>query len=263
MKTNTARPLHPAAKVSDRNVISVASGKGGVGKTWLSITLAHALARRGDRVLLFDADLGLANVDIQLGLPVTADLGDVMAKRKRLAEAVTRFDDGEFDIVAGQSGSGGLATLPVEDLRKLRQTLYASASVYDRVVIDLGAGVDLPVRVFTPDHGICLVVTTDEPTALTDAYAFLKLTYGAKPDADLRIVVNDAGSREDGLRTYDTLKNACENFLGRAPGLAGLIRHDKSVAQSIRAQTALLSRHPNCEAAGDVEQIAQKLTAIK
>lgn len=260
MKSNTARPLHPAAKPSDRNVIGVASGKGGVGKTWLSITLAHALARRGDRVLLFDADLGLANIDIQLGLAARLDLGDVLSDRKRLAEAVMHYPAGEFDVIAGRSGSGALASLAAERLTRLRATLLDTAASYDRVVVDLGAGIDRPVRVFTPEQGICLVVTTGEPTALTDAYAFVKITYSTNPAARLMVVVNNADGREDGLRTYDTIKNACKNFLGRAPALAGMIRRDKCVAQAIRAQTALLSLYPNCDAAEDVEAIAMKLT---
>ena len=96
-----------------RNILAVASGKGGVGKTWFSITLAHWLARQGGRVLLFDGDLGLANVDVQLGITPRRDLAAVLGGRLRLAEAATPYEEGGFDILAGRSGSGSLSTTPL------------------------------------------------------------------------------------------------------------------------------------------------------
>src|SRR6185312_15989217 len=106
-----AQPL--AQRPKGRNVIAVASGKGGVGKTWFSITLTHTLARAGQRVLLFDGDLGLANVDIQLGLMPKYDLGSVVAGRLTLNQAAVSYKDGGFDIIAGRSGSGTLANIPL------------------------------------------------------------------------------------------------------------------------------------------------------
>src|SRR5438552_1285509 len=131
--------VHPAAGSSPlpkaRNVVAVASGKGGVGKTWFAITLAHAFARSGQRALLFDGDLGLANVDIQLGLMPERDLGGVIAGRITLAQATTRYADGGFDIIAGRSGNGSLATLPGQRLTQLRSELVALAASYDQVVL--------------------------------------------------------------------------------------------------------------------------------
>ena len=109
----------PALLTKGRNVIAVASGKGGVGKTWFSITLSHALARAGRRTLLFDGDLGLANVDIQLGLTPDRDLGGVVTGRIGLHQAAARFELGGFDIIAGRSGTGSLATLPAQRLAQL------------------------------------------------------------------------------------------------------------------------------------------------
>ena len=220
------RRPEPKAAVDIANAIAVASGKGGVGKTWFSISLCHALARAGKKVLLFDGDLGLANVDIQLGLSPKRDLSGVLANRYELGEAVFCYPDGGFDIIAGQSGSGNLTSLPADRLMKLVVDLAKLAPNYDHVVLDLGAGVERTVRQLAARARCCLVVTTDEPTAMTDAYAFMKLLLMKKRGADLRIVVNMAAAERDGERTYGTLRKACESFLKFTPPLAGTIRRE-------------------------------------
>ena len=242
------------------NGIAVASGKGGVGKTWFSITLCHVMAKQGMKVLLFDGDLGLANIDIQLGLAPEKDLGGVLAGQYDLGEAVQRYADGQFDVIAGRSGSGSLASLPTEHLARMSAGLAALAPAYDRIVLDLGAGVERTVRQFAALAKTCLVVATDEPTAMTDAYAFIKLSRMHNAKADLRLVINLAPSRNDGERTYATLRKACQSFLKTAPPLAGVIRRDPKVREAIRHQTALLVRHPNASAASDMEALVQRLT---
>jgi len=240
-------------------MIAIASGKGGVGKTWFAITLTHALARQNLKTLLFDGDLGLANLDIQLGLMPKHDLGSVIAGRLTLNQAVLPYEEGNFDIVAGRSGSGGLANVPASRLQVLGDDLVLLSVGYDKVVIDLGAGVERTVRQLTHNVGTCLVVATDEPTSLTDAYAFIKVTHMERPGADIRIVVNMANSTREGERTYNTLLKACEGFLKISPPLIGVIRRDNKVRETIRSQTSILTRFPNTEAATDVEEIAAKL----
>jgi len=240
-------------------MIAIASGKGGVGKTWFAITLTHALARQNLKTLLFDGDLGLANLDIQLGLMPKHDLGSVVAGRLTLNQAVLSYEEGNFDIVAGRSGSGGLANVPASRLQVLGDDLVLLAAGYDKVVIDLGAGVERTVRQLTHNVGTCLVVATDEPTSLTDAYAFIKVTHMERPGTDIRIVVNMANSTREGERTYNTLLKACEGFLKISPPLIGVIRRDNKVRETIRSQTSILTRFPNTEAATDVEEIAAKL----
>jgi flagellar biosynthesis protein FlhG len=252
----------PAPIAKSRNMIAVASGKGGVGKTWFAITLSHALARSGRRTLLFDGDLGLANVDIQLGLNAgQQDLAAVLSGRMTLSEAVKRFVRGGFDIVAGQSGSGKLAHVPISRLQVLMGDLGTVAAAYDRVVLDIGAGVEQTVRLLAGQAGICAVVATDEPTSLTDAYAFIKLTHLERPGSDLRIVINMAGSIADGERTYETISTTCERFLKISPPLLGVVRRDIRVREAIRNQEPLLTRFPASAAASDVEAIAARLIA--
>jgi flagellar biosynthesis protein FlhG len=223
---------HPASRVRARNLVTIASGKGGVGKTWLATTLAHALARAGQRTLLFDGDLGLANVDVQLNLSVDRDIADVVGGRTSLAEAITTYDEGGFDIVAGKSGSGALASLPERHVEALREALMELAKRYDRVIVDQGAGLDAPLRNLTRGGGKTLIVATDEPTSLTDAYA-----------------------------SVGALENACRTFLRLSPPLLGIVRRDDKVRDAIRRQTPLLVRHPTAAAAADVEALAAAIIA--
>ena len=252
-------PRPAAPKPRAKNVIAVASGKGGVGKTWFSISLTHALSRAGQRTLLFDGDLGLANVDIQLGLMPKHDLGAVVTGRLTLNQAAVNYPEGGFDVIAGRSGSGSLANIPLSRLQILADDLALLAGGYDRVVLDLGAGVEKTVRALANQAGTVLVVTTDEPTSLTDAYAFIKVTQLERPGTDIRVVVNMANSTREGERIYYTLLKACEGFLKISPPLAGVIRRDLKVREAIRNQTPLLTRSPNTEAANDVEVIVDHL----
>jgi flagellar biosynthesis protein FlhG len=236
--------------------IAIASGKGGVGKTWLAITLSHALVRMGRRVLLFDADLGLANVDVQLGLVPRTNLSAIISGRTNVAGAITRHPDTGLDVLVGLSGSGPLADLPVASLDLLLTKVRAETTGYDAVLLDLGSGVDKVVRRIAAWADMLLVVATDEPTSLTDAYALVKLQTLDQPDGNVRIVINQAQSPAAGQQTYATLRRACMTFLHREPPLAGVIRLDPKVRDTIRRQTSLLSRHPNCSAAQDVEALA-------
>lgn len=247
----------PVARPNKRNIIAVASGKGGVGKTWFSITLAHALAKAGRKTLLFDGDIGLANVDVQLGVAPERDLASVIAGEATLAQAATRYEGG-FDIIAGRSGSGSLATLPASRLMQLRTELHLLSQNYDWVVLDLGAGIERTVRLLTGQSRACLVLTTDEPTSITDAYAYIKVTAMERLADGIHIVANMVPSQREGERVYGTLLRACREFLKIEPPLAGIIRRDDRVKDSIRRQAPLLTRHPGSDAAADVEAIAQR-----
>jgi flagellar biosynthesis protein FlhG len=239
-----------------KNIIAVASGKGGVGKTWFSITLAHALTRMGKKVLLFDGDLGLANVDVQLGLMPKRDLNDVIRGRLSLDKVIQPYEEGGFDIIAGRSGQASLSALPSQRLALLRDQLLDVGEKYDVVICDLGAGVDRTVRTFAAAATRTVLITTDEPTSLTDAYAFIKLGNAAGMSKNVSVVVNMAPSVSEGEKTYKTLLKACENFLRIKPPLAGMVRVDPKVKESIRHQTPLLIRSPNTQAAEDMEKIA-------
>ncbi len=256
---NTDNEIARPKKVQSKGIYAVASGKGGVGKTWFAITLSQALANLGRKTLLFDGDLGLANVDIQLGLMPKHDLGAVVSGKLPLNQATLTFEDGGFDIIAGRSGSGNLANVSANRLHSLGEDLILLSAAYQNVVLDLGAGVERTVRNLANHVDTILVVTTDEPTALTDAYAFIKVTQMERPNTDIRVVVNMANSTKEGERTYNTILKACEGFLKFSPPLAGVIRRDPKVRDTIRAQSPILIRFPNTEAAIDVGNIVNDL----
>ena len=225
------------------NIIAVASGKGGVGKTWLSVTIANVFANSGRKALLFDGDIGLANVDVQLGLSPTKDLGDVMNGKIALAEAITTYEHGKFDVIAGRSGSGSLANLSVDKINSLRKDLDKLAKNYDVVILDLGAGIESQVQALARLAQKCLIVITDEPTSLTDAYAFIKILRIVDPGIDIQIIINMAENQREGMKTFANIKNACENFLKFTPKLAAIIRRDPKVKEAIKSQSAMLVKY--------------------
>ncbi len=256
--TATAASAPPPTRHPRPRLLAIASGKGGVGKTWLATTLSRALVQVGHSVMLFDGDLGLANVDIQLGLMPEHDLMAVIAGRRSVVDSAVPYPAGGFTVLAGRSGSGALASLEPEALERLLTLLATETSVSD-IVIDLGAGLDRAVRRMATVANTLLVVATEEPTSLTDAYAVLKLAEADRPGGDVRIVVNQASTHAAGERTYATLARASATFLGNKPPLAGIIRRDDHVRDAIRRQVLIQVRHPNTAAAQDVERLAATL----
>ena len=254
-----SQPAPASSPLRGENIIAVASGKGGVGKTWFSITLAHLFARAGRRTLLFDGDIGLANVDVQLGLTPTRDLGAVFSGQCKLGEAITRYDAGNFDILAGRSGSTSMASLGATRMAPALQQLVELSTQYDYVIIDLGAGIEQHVQSMSQVASRIIVVVTDEPTSLTDAYAFIKLALARENAPRIEVVINQAQSQKEGDSTYNAINRACTNFLKFSPALLGVIRKDNKVKDAIRSQSSLLTKAPNTTAASDAAMISIKL----
>lgn len=252
------------APAKPQALLAVASGKGGVGKTWFSITLAQAFAFSGERALLIDGDLGLANVDVQLGIDPKTDIAAFVAGRIELGAATQSVQGGAgamggFDVIAGRSGSGALADLPSDVAGRIAIAALSLAARYDRIVLDLGAGVHSNILRMAAMSPRQVIVVTDEPTSLTDAYAFIKLVRQIKREAEPCIVVNLAENRGEGAKTYQALAQACDAFLKFKPALLGVIPRDPRVRDAIRMQMPLLSRAPQSAAAEAVSRIAQEI----
>ncbi|MEM6410749.1 MAG: AAA family ATPase [Pseudomonadota bacterium] len=253
----------PRTRVQPASIVAVASGKGGVGKTFMAITLASAFAKAGKRTLLVDGDLGLANVDVQLGIAPETDLAAVVSGGVELDDAVTPVDGGAaqggFDVLPGRSGSGALAELPQEEVARLAAGLSALALQYDQVVVDLGAGIEANCMRLARAADKAVMVITDEPTSMTDAYAFIKVLRGYAPKVEPVIAINQAETRSAGQRTYEAIARACETFLGFRPRLAGTVMRDDKVREAIRRQQTLISTEPNAQPIQDALAIAQGL----
>jgi flagellar biosynthesis protein FlhG len=242
---------------------AIGSGKGGTGKTFVTVTLAHALAHLGERVLLCDADLGLSNTALHLGLDSGGDISGVLAGKTPLENAVVPVfggvkTRGGFDLLGAPAGSGALANAGEMGARQLLTTLRFSAH-YDRVLLDLGAGVDAMVMRFAAGADENILVMTPDPAALTDAYAFAKLlahrAAGRKPS----ILVNMAAGEQEARRTADALIGVSQNFLKIVPEYLGSIPRDAHALTAVRRQTSLLALYPQCAAARAIDAIAHRL----
>ena len=261
MRKSQNRQATPSPRVIPASIVAVASGKGGVGKTFMSVTMASAFAQMGRRTLLVDGDLGLANVDVQLGIAPETDLAAVIAGWVELDDAVTPVDGGAggggFDVLPGRSGSGALAELPQEEVARLAAGLSALSLQYDQVVLDLGAGIEANCMRLARAADKALMVITDEPTSMTDAYAFIKVLRGYAPGVEPIIIINQADTREAGRRTYEAIARACNTFLGFRPRLSGIVMRDEKVREAIRAQKTLISTDPAAQPIQDAIAIAK------
>lgn len=236
------------------NILAVASGKGGVGKTWLSITLAQAAAKAGHRVIVLDGDIGLANVDIQIGVAPTRDLS-LWANGSEGLAGVAQSTPAGFDLIPGASGHGGMSGLPTSEIARLAAEFAVVASGYDLGLIDVSAGVEPAQLRLAAGAGRCLLVITEDPTSLTDGYAFVKMAQRLRHPPTFEVVVNMAETEDSGARAHAALARACQSFLKFEPKLAGVIRRDAAVAAAIRRQTPILDSAPGSTAAKDVTQL--------
>lgn len=241
------------------NLVTIGSGKGGVGKTWFTITLAQALARLNKRVLVFDGDLGLANIDIQLGITPDKDLAGVIQGKFTLRECIIPYKAGKFDVIVGRSGSGTLSMASPRQIHAILAELVKVGSSYDYVLLDLGAGIDPIVRLFSYYGRVVLLLTTEDPTSIADTYAFIKILLAKRSRANIHIVMNLVESLISGTRGFETLSRAVEKFLNNEVPLAGLIQRDRAVIDAIRHQSALLTRSPLSLSARSVVEIATSM----
>ena len=252
--------------MSRAQLLAITSGKGGVGKTMLSANLAAALARRGERVLVIDADLGLANLDVVLNLRPRTTLHEVFTGRATLDQAVTDAPGG-FQVLLAGSGLVEYSRLtPVvrEQFALLLETLRPR---YDRVLIDTGAGLSDIVLYAVSLADEVLVIATPEPTALADAYATLKVLALQQDRTSTLLVVNQTQRAGEGRHVATQLQAVVERFVHRPDGTPvtlrplGEIALDNAVRQSVQRRQLLLLTTPGAEAARDIDAIAQRLVA--
>lgn len=242
--------------------IAVLSGKGGVGKSNVTLNLALALQKMGARVLIVDGDLGLANVDVLMGFTPSKTLWDVVQGKASLEETMHQDDSG-VNILPAASGTGTQADLDQQSCQQFVRMVRPLAEKHDFLLIDLGAGLSDTVRLLAKAASLQLVVTTPEPTALTDAYALIKVLHVTHSLSSFYVCVNNIFSDEEVALTRTRLLNACKKFLQFRPKLLGSIRHDDMLKDAVARRIPLLRLHPGSPAGVDITLIAQKIFSLR
>lgn len=238
--------------------IAVTSGKGGVGKTALTVNLSIALARLDLRVGILDADFGLGNVDVMLGLTPMSHIGSVMAGEKALGEIGATTVSGVRVFPAG-NGIRSLTTMPGGPWARLQSGMEDLSATLDYLLVDTGPGIgDTALKVArATDRAI--VVTTCEPTALVDAYAMTKLLIARSPQREVGVVVNMARDAEEGRHVARQLALAVQQFLGASIRYYGHVERDPQVTESVQAQRPLMALDLDCPAARAYDRLARRI----
>lgn len=249
---------HPA----NARIIAVSSGKGGVGKTSLVVNLAIALGKAGKKVMIMDADLGLANVDIMLGITPRYTLFDVLEGKKTLKEIIITGVEG-INIIPGCSGL--FATENISRLQKqnLLKELGDCIDEMDYILIDTGAGISSIVLGFLAAAGDALIVVTPEPTSLTDGYAIIKILSQFKLHEKVYLVVNMAANPDEAQESFEKIETVASKYLNIEIVRLGAIFFDDTVKKSVIEMTPFMINYPRSQVSRDVMQIAENLSENK
>lgn len=237
--------------------IAVTSGKGGVGKSSLAVSISIALAKQGASVTLLDADLGLANINVILGIIPKYNLYHVIKGKKKLKDIVIQVPE-DIKIIAGASGFHQLANLDPKQRSEFIDAL-SELDNDDYMIIDTGAGVSQNVLSFVLAADEVFVVTTPEPTAITDAYGIIKSIAAQSPDKSIKLIVNRVQSVAEGKRVAQRVINIAGQFLNIKVENIGFVFDDIYVGKSIRNQKPFIISYPKSKASACVSIIAERI----
>ncbi len=237
---------------------AVTSGKGGVGKTNLSANLAISLAERDQRVVIFDADIGLANLDVILGVRTPYKLQHVLTNQKLLSEVITQGPGG-IKFVAGGSGIESLVQMDGPAGEVFLQELHALEMNTDYLIFDTGAGLDENVMKFLSTADEILLVITPDPASMTDSYATAKAIFKRKPMASVKVIMNMVEDEAEARAVCARVSSVCQEFIGRSLEYAGCVRMDPRATDFIRKREPFVLGNPALAASQDVKAIAAHL----
>ena len=243
-------------------VIAVISGKGGVGKTNLIVNLALALGQMGEEVIILDADVGLANVDILMGLNAPASLADVLQGRMELKEVMLRCPN-NVSVIPGGSALAELFNLDNQQKEQLLARLTAIGEKKDSLIlVDCPAGISRNLLALLGLAGEVILLTTPEPTALVDAYSMLKLMGRRRLFPRIYLVVNLVSSYGEGKRVFERFMETCRRFLSIEPLFLGSIGYDSAVKKAVLKRSPFFIHFSQCAAAQDIQLIARRLLGV-
>ena len=250
--------LTPGKRTASK-VIAVASGKGGVGKSNFTVNLAIELSKMGNRVMIMDADLGLANIDILLGINPKYNLSHVINGEKDLKDIITETEFG-IKIIASGSGVKELVNLSNQQRDSFIRNLSELEDMVDIMLVDTGAGISKNTLSFIYASDYSIVVTTPEPTALMDAYGLIKVTSMSKNKIPLKLIVNMANTKEEAKEIASRVILLSRRFLNIFVESYGFIYRDKSVLSSVMAQKPFSVLYPSSKASECIKQIAGRIS---
>jgi flagellar biosynthesis protein FlhG len=250
------RLLKPASRVC---VYAVVSGKGGVGKSNITLNLGIALHQTGKRVLLIDGDLGMANLDILAGIISRNTLMDYFDDQRGLEEILVTYRPG-LEILPGGSGFMGLGDHREDELKEFVSLLIGSGR-YDYVFIDAGAGIDAKLLSFVSVANEVLLVTVPEPTAMVDAYSLVKILAVHEIKPRIQLIVNQVSGRREAQATYEHLNRVIGAFLNIELELLGYVVSDAKVRAAVSQQVPLMLAHPSAFAARNIREIGERMTS--
>ncbi|BFM11758.1 flagellar synthesis regulator FleN [Simiduia litorea] len=240
-------------------VIAVTGGKGGVGKSNISVNMSIALAQLGRRVMLLDADLGLANVDVLLGIRANKTLADVLSGECSLREVLINGPGG-VRIVPASSGVQQMASLSKQQHGALIRAFSDISDQLDVLVIDTAAGISDTVVSFVRAANEALVVVCDEPSSVTDAYALIKLLHRDAGMQRFRVVANMTRSANEGQLLVKRLQQVCDKFLDVALQFEGSVPFDENVRKAVQHQKALVEYSPQSKASIAIKSLAKRVS---
>jgi len=246
-------PAKPDKKVK---VYCIASGKGGVGKTNLSVNIGLALQNLGKKVLLIDGDLGLANIDVVTGLYPKYNLFHILSIGKSIQDVILNGPRG-ISILPGASGLYELANITSTQLEILIDSFNSIANTFDIIIIDTGAGISKNVLSFIQSSDEVIVVTTPEPSAVTDAYALIKVAY--RHCNSIHVIINKTENYKEAQFTMEKLVKAAKKFLNINISYLGFVLEDKSILKANMEQTPFLIKYPDGLASKCLMNITKKL----
>ncbi|WP_053360821.1 MinD/ParA family protein [Bacillus sp. FJAT-27251] len=236
-------------------IIAVTSGKGGVGKSNFAVNFALSLVKQDKKVLIFDVDLGFANVDVLLGRSPNETIATMLEKDLSVWDIIEEGPEGLL-FISGGTGFNDLFSFDENRMNKFLHELSAIQGHVDYIILDTGAGLSQENLRFILAADEVILVTTPEPTAVTDAYAVVKMVHSTDQNVVMKLIINQCTSEKEGIQTAANFKKVTERFLNKSISTLGFIPSDAHVASSVKRQAPFLLSFPNCQAAKAVQHIA-------
>lgn len=244
--------------INNAKIFCVSSGKGGVGKSNFTTNIAVELANRGNKVLIIDADLGLANIEILFGVSSRRNFFDLINYNLNIRDIIVPIDD-NLKLISGGSGILELANVDDKKLSQVLDTLSDLNNIADYIIIDTGAGISNVVTAFSQIAQEVIVITTCEPTSIADAYALIKILVQKNPQKMVNIVVNKADSKTEAQKVFENINSVSSKFIKKDLNYLGYIYNDASVPNSVKIQRAFIDIKPSSKASKCIYSICDKI----